>query len=143
MLSAVELSRLLEGVATALRAHVEPHVDDRFARMQLRAIDELLRNVAGRVEWSLPELQEEVAEMAELLDALRAAGWPGGRAGPAVPPATADEALTRRITLLGDLSDATRWAQEEGSEEARALVTAYLRETNDRERGRLQSGMYG
>ncbi len=142
MLSAVEVSRLLEGVAAALRTHVEPHVDDRFAHMQLRAIDELLRNLAGRVEWSLTELQAEVAAIEELLGELGAAGWPGGSGGSGAPLATADEALARRSTLLGDLSDATRWAQEEGSEQARALMTAYLRETNDRERGRLQSGMY-
>ena len=71
---------------------------------------------------------------------------PAGRAG-AAAPGPRSPAPTRRwpgaVTLLGDLSDATRWAQEEGSEQARALMTAYLRDTNDRERGRLQSGMYG
>jgi hypothetical protein len=142
MLSAVELSRLLEGVAAALRTHVEPHVDDRFAQMQLRAIDELLRNLAGRVEWSLAELRTELDEMEDLLAGLRAAGWPGDVAGPRSPAATTDDALARRLVLLGGLSDATRWAQQEGPDEARALVTAYLRETNNRERGRLQSGMY-
>ena len=141
MLSAVEVARLLEGVAAALRTHVEPHVDDRFARMQLRASDELLRNLAGRVEWSLPELRVELEGMEELLTGLRVAGWPGDVAA-AATPATTDEALARRLALLGELSDATRWAQHEGSPESRALVTAYLRETNDRERRRLQSGMY-
>ena len=141
MLSAVEVARLLEGVATALRTHVEPHVDDRFARMQLRASDELLRNLAGRVEWSLPELQAEVEGMEGLLAELREAGWLGDTAA-AGPPATTEEALGRRLVLLGELSDATRWAQQEGSDESRALASAYLRERNDRERRRLQSGMY-
>ena len=72
MLSSVEVSRLLEGVAAALRTHVAPHVDDRFAQMQLRAIDELLRNLAGRVEWSLPELEAELDELEGLLAELRA-----------------------------------------------------------------------
>ena len=88
MLSAVEVARLLEGVAAALRTHVEPHVDDRFARMQLRAIDELLRNLADRVEWSLAELQAELAGMEELLARLREAGWPGHVAAAETPAAT-------------------------------------------------------
>ena len=141
MLSAVEVARLLEGVAAALRTHVEPHVDDRFALMQLRASDELLRNLAGRVEWSLPELKAEVEGMEGLLAELREAGWPGDTAA-AGPPATTEESLARRLVLLGELSDATRWAQQEGSNESRALTSAYLREMNDRERRRLQSGMY-
>ena len=142
MLSAVDVARLLEGVAASLRTHVEPHVDDRFALMQLRAIDELLRNLAGRVEWSLAELLAELEGMEELLARLREAGWPGDVAAAETPAATTEEALARRLVLLGGLSEATRWAQEEGSEEPRALVSAYLRETNDRERRRLQSGMY-
>jgi hypothetical protein len=142
MLSAVEVARLLEGVAAALRTHVEPHVEDRFARMQLRAIDELLRNLADRVEWSLAELQAELEGMEELLARLRDAGWPGDGAAAETPAATTEEALARRLVLLGRLSEATRWAQQEGSQELRALVSSYLRETNDRERRRLQSGMY-
>ena len=70
---------------------------------------------------------------------------PAGRvdvAAAETPAATTEEALARRLVLLGRLSEATRWAQQEGSEELRALVSAYLRETNDRERRRLQSGMY-
>ena len=142
MLSPVEVSRLLEGVAAALRTHVEPHVDDRFARMQLRATGELLRNLAGRVEWSLPELQAELAEMEQVLTELRAAGWPGDSAAGPSPAGTTEEALARRVALLEALSDAIRWTQDGESEEARAVIARFLRAANDRERGRLQSGMY-
>ena len=142
MLSAVEVSRLLEGVAAALRADVEPHVSDRFARMQLRAIDELLRNLAGRVEWSLAELQAELEEMERVLSRLHEGGWPGEGRATRPRPATTDDALERRVVLLGELTAATHWAQDQGTGEARALLTDFLRTTNDGERRRLQSGMY-
>jgi hypothetical protein len=145
VLSAVEVSRLLEGVAAALRTHVAPHVDDRFAQMQLRAIDELLRNLAGRVEWSLPELEAELDELEGLLAELRAAGWTEEAAGDDHhrPAGSVPGALAHRAALLARLTAAAAWAQQSDSDAARALVTARLRSANDRERGRLQSGMYG
>ncbi|MFT5132537.1 MAG: hypothetical protein ACI9SC_001003, partial [Gammaproteobacteria bacterium] len=74
MLSSVPLKRLLEGITESLRTHVQPHVKDKFALMQLRAIDELLRNLAGRVEWSLSELKQEIEADEELLVRLATCG---------------------------------------------------------------------
>lgn len=147
MLSAVPVARLLKGVAAALRTHVEPHVTDRFAQMQLRAIDELLRNLAGRVEWSLTELNAEIDEADDLLEKLVAAGWPDWTTAGSVPrprPFTlAQEALLYRTSVLVRLADAMTWAQNQSSSETvRSVVTEFLRAANDRERGRLTSGMY-
>ncbi len=62
-------------------------------------------------------------------------------AGPS-PAGTTEEALARRVALLEALSDAIRWTQDGESEEARAVIARFLRSANDRERGRLKSGMY-
>jgi hypothetical protein len=145
MLSAVPVSRLIEGIAASLRTHVDPHVTDPFAQMQLRAIDELLRNLAGRVEWSLTELNAEIVELELLFGKLLAAGWPDeppAGAAPARPFTSADEALSYRLALLSRLTDAIAWAQRHGSDDVCAMVTEVVRARNNRERGQLESGMY-
>ncbi|QEC47775.1 hypothetical protein FSW04_09455 [Baekduia soli] len=145
MLSTVPVQRLLEGVAEALHADVAPHVDDRFALMQLRAIEELLVNLAGRVAWEPAEVAAEADGLGDVLAALRAAGW----AGPAAPGATAPpaDAAARRADGLAALREALAWLaarEEDGGAvaAAREAATAFLREGNDRERARLRSGMY-
>ena len=85
MLSTVPLPRLLEGIAASLRTNVALHVDDPFATMQLRAIDELLRNLALRVEWRLDDVAFEVAALQVLLATHRAVGWDDG--APSAPVA--------------------------------------------------------
>jgi hypothetical protein len=149
MLSPVPASRLLEGVAASLRTHVEPQVSDRFARMQLRAIDELLRNLAERVEWSVAAVTQETAEIADLLSQLEQHGWSGERDGAKPDPAGAvqlpQEALKQRAEALTALRRALNWTQEIPSAEgeaARAAAVEFLRTENDRERSQLKSGMY-
>jgi hypothetical protein len=136
---------LLEGVAAALRTHVEPHVTDRFAQMQLRAIDELLRNLAGRTEWSLPELNAEIEDGERLLRELASAGGPGATTDSgqgAGPFPSAEEALSYRGSLLTRLAEGVAWAQSEGPPEARAAASEYLRAYNTLDRKQLKSGMY-
>jgi hypothetical protein len=144
--------RLLEGVAAALATYVEPHVDDRFARMQLRAIDELLRNLAERVDWSAVEIGQEADDIERVLAAFESAGWRGdGVAPPAGQPAgaSAEEAASRRAGALAALRQALAWVEagpaKSGSEAvvaARSDAIELLREDNARERARLKSGMY-
>jgi hypothetical protein len=144
MLSEVPLPRLLEGMATALRDHVEPGVGDEFALMQLRAVGEVLRNLAGRVEWAADDLNDEIVARLELLDRLAAAGWPGaGAARPAGGPpfATTGAALEYRAALLPRVAQGLRWAQA-GGDEPRRIAADHLREANGFERARLRSGMY-
>lgn len=149
MLSSVPVARLLEGVAAALREHVEPNVTDRFAQTQLRAIDELLRNLAGRVEWSLTELSREVADIERLLDALREVGLPAEddyarRPGESAPLRSVDAASEARAALLVSVTRAINWVQDvaPASGATRSVVADYLRAANERERTRLKSGMY-
>src|ERR1700730_16839564 len=129
MLSAIPVSRLIEGIAASLETHVEPHVTDRFAQMQLRAIGELLRNLAGRVEWSLAELSAEVDEMDRLLQKLVAAGLPNARPGgfaPARPFISADYALSYRAALLTRMVDAIAWAQQSRTHDVETVITECL-----------------
>jgi hypothetical protein len=148
MLTSVPVARLLEGVAAALREHVEPNVTDRFAQTQLRAIDELLRNLAGRVEWSLAELSREVADIERLLDALREVGLPAeddyARPGESAPLRSVDAASEARAALLVSVTRAINWVQDvaPASGATRSVVADYLRAANERERTRLKSGMY-
>jgi hypothetical protein len=140
MLSTVPVPRLLEGVAEALRADVAPHVQDRFALMQLRAIEELLLNLAGRVAWDPAEVAAEADGLDGVLALLRAAGWEGAAPGPG-------DAAARRAEGLAALRGALVWlAGREDAEgavaAAREATTAFLRAGNDRERARLRSGMY-
>lgn len=128
MLSEVPLPRLLEGIAESLRENVEPGVEDEFALMQLRAIGEVLRNLAGRVEWAAEERSDEIKGRRAFLDRLAAAGWPGS-------------VSEDRDDLLPGLTEALQWTQSAGGE-ARQIAAEYLRETNASERARLRSGMY-
>ena len=145
MLSAVSLKRILEGIAESLKTHVQPHVKDRFAEMQLRAIDELLRNLARRVEWSLSELKQEIEVDEELLDRLAACGWVDDLDGSHTKTPqlqTTDEALEYRALLLARIADAMIWTQIKATPDAQLIVDEYLRKVNDRERGNLKGGMY-
>ena len=140
MLSTVPVPRLLEGVAAALRTHVEPHVTDRFAQMQLRAIDELLRNLAERVDWSPLEVTQEIDDIERLLGALTQAGW-------TAPDRPGADTERRREDALAELSQALTWIERLPSESehaapARSAAMELLRASNARERARLQSGMY-
>jgi hypothetical protein len=145
MLSAVPVQRILEGIAESLRNHVQPHVKDKFSLMQLRAIDELLRNLAGRLEWSLSELKQEIKADEELLAQLITCGWDDDKAHPQSLKSelhTGEEALEYRALLLTRIADAMIWIQTKASPEAQMIAVEYLRETNDRERKKLKSGMY-
>ena len=145
MLSAVSLKRILEGIAESLKTHVQPHVNDRFAQMQLRAIDEILRNLGGRVEWSLGELKQEIETDEKLLGRLAACGWDDGRDDSQAPsPAlqTTEEALEYRAILLTRIADAMIWIQTKAPPGTQMIVDEYLRTVNDRERSKLKSGMY-
>jgi hypothetical protein len=148
MLSSVPASRLLEGVAASLRTHVEPQVSDRFARMQLRAIDELLRNLAGRVEWSVADVSCETRDIEDLLTRLEQHGWEDERGRGSSPDeavTSPQEALKQRAEALAALRGALNWTQETRSPEgdaARAAAVEFLRAENDGERSQLKSGMY-
>lgn len=57
------LDRLFEGMASALRQDVLPHLADPYARAQVTAAIELLGNLSTRVDWREPEAAEALAEL--------------------------------------------------------------------------------
>jgi hypothetical protein len=131
-------------------------VDDRFARMQLRAIDELLRNLAERVDWSVVEIAQETEDIERVLATFEAAGWTD-EAGPRSADPASDQpgaqstemAAARRAEALAGLRQALAWLEarpaDSGSEAvvaARSNAIQLLRADNARERERLKSGMY-
>ena len=154
VLSAVPVQRLLDGVAAALRTDVRPHITDPFALMQLRAIDEVLINLAERVDWSLADVAEETDEIERMLARLRKAGWLGDRVpgdAPSRPQAESvapsADTLQRRSEALFSLRDALIWLEQlpvrdETAVAARSAAVEFLRTATARERGRLKSGMY-
>jgi len=149
MFSHVPLPRLLEGVAASLRLNVAPHVDDQFAAMQIRAIDELLRNLALCTEWRMADVTEELASVEALLLTLSAAGWCGSSPDQIESPplASVAAALERRAVVLEQLRLAIAWALTQEADDpnmahARMEIVAYMRAENTRERARLKSGMY-
>ena len=156
MLSAVPVPRLLEGIAAALRNQVQPHVTDRFAQMQLRAMDEVLRNLAQHVNWSLTEVAEEIDEIERMLAKVEQTGWLHGRAACAPPPGSQAEwdrdpsgtaALRRRSEALLSLREALTWIEQVPSDDeatvsTRSAIVKFLSTAISRERIVLRSGMY-
>lgn len=148
MLTNIPPAKLLEGVADSLQAEVAPRLDDEFARMQLRAIDELLRNLAPRIGWIDAELGSDVAGIERLLAALEEEGMPAATATGDDGRERAPDPAARRLHLLGRLEEAIAWAYDEGhgSDRSRAAARARLAEqlegAAESERGRLRSGLY-
>lgn len=154
MLSDVPVVRLLDGVAASLRTYVLPHVTDPFALMQLRAIDEVLSNLAERVDWSYEEVNEETDGIEALLALLRQAGWSGSplpsdtQAGSQVGSASSGAvALHRRSEALHSLRDALTWVEQSTPRDATAVAVRpeavdCLRTAIARERALLRSGMF-
>lgn len=147
MLSTVPVPRLLDGIADSLRANVAPFVDDKFALMQLRAVDELLRNLAQRVDWDPTAVVLEAEDWRGLLSVFARAGWPGQVPSPALQLKPTAAAIEYRHDVLTLVRGAMDWLVASGartSERAAALAAfkSMARRTNTAERERLKSGMY-
>lgn len=141
MLTQNSIRRLLTGAADALSEDVAPAVDDQFALMQLRAVRELLLNLADRVDWRVDEIRADIQDIEELMTILRAAGSPdadtGGRASP----------MEERDRLLASASRAIAWLadrSEQANDAARyrqAVEDILQRQAVD-QAARLRSTMY-
>jgi aminoglycoside phosphotransferase (APT) family kinase protein len=100
MLIQNSVGRLLAGAAEVLEKEVAAQVGDTFARQQVRAISEILVNLAERVDWTDEVLSEERDELLRLLAAL---GAEAGAAAEGEPEAGRRGALDEVVVALADL----------------------------------------
>jgi hypothetical protein len=125
---------LLDGVVHTLTTAVLPGVTSRFARGQLYAAVDVLRNLRDRVEVKASLLDAEAASAAEALTAVIAALRDGGAAGPAAvlaeavasaPHAPGERVVALRAALVLAL-EAVDAAPPSVAERARAALAAHL-----------------
>ncbi len=142
----VPLTRIFEGLSSALRDDVAPHVADPYAKAQVMAAIELLANLATRVEWSVRDQMDTITRVRAVLDeAPREA--PAyvqevlGMPLPALTDATAIGAARRaHLTALTQLQS---WLDAEpGEQDLNRSLVEFLLEDLGAELGRLRSGMY-
>jgi hypothetical protein len=98
---------LLVGAAEGMERSVLPFLDDEFAVMQIRALCELLLNLATRVDWSSEEYRKEADELAAILAATGEGESPDG----------ADGGSTDRVELLDRACNALSRSGEEAAAE--------------------------
>ena len=122
--------------------------------MQLRAIDEVLGNLAGRVGWSSEDVNQEADGIDALLALFRQAGWSGSplpsdtQAGSEVGSASSGAvALHRRSEALHSLREALTWVEQSTPRDAavvalRSEAVDCMRTAIARERALLRSGMF-
>lgn len=133
MLIQNSVGRLLAGAAEALENEVAARVDDTFARQQVRAVAEILLNLAERVDWTEAVLSEDRDELLRLLGTLEEPG--GAEAGEGDPAAARREALDRVVEALADRQGGLPAERVEPTEEL-------LREQAIARARRLRSTMY-
>jgi len=128
------LDRLFDGITRALMDTVIPVLDDTYARAQVLACVELLRNLAVRVEWRRDHLRDEIERARPI---LVAAGTRSDLVASAIP----DEApglVELHRAHLESLAQAAR------SDDPRIwqMVAAFSAWHLEREFGLLKTGMY-
>jgi hypothetical protein len=114
---------------------VLPYVDNHYARLQLRALGEMLRNVATRVEERADQREAKVKRTCVALDTLaELSGQPA--AGPSKEPAELRAELAGTINQL--------YAENNAGWRDPALATVWLvvRADYDAEAHLIRTGMY-
>jgi hypothetical protein len=147
MLPQNSVERILQGVAKAIDETVVPHLNDRFAAMQAKAMVELLRNVSVRVEWRCSSLIEENRQISDLLTVLERAGWQPAAdpdVNTAAVPGTPGEEQRRLLTRL---AAGIQWLEGQTStaptvQEAREALRSFLLSTFEADGAMMRTGMF-
>jgi len=126
---------LIDGCVRTLLEAVLPDVGSRFARGQLYAVADVLRNLRDRVETKQAPLADEARAAGDALERASVALAEAGQAGaalalrasaeeaPAAPPLARTEALERAITAAFETLDALPADAAHG---ARRALAAHL-----------------
>ena len=137
-----DIENLVSRAADSLERNVLPHVESHYARLQLRAVRELLLNLGTRVEWRQEHIDAGAAELRHALDLLGAGGIPRARGG----PDTADDVASLaslRAELAGVIEGVYRDDRPEPRRsEALATIWRVIRSDFDAEAKRIRTGMY-
>lgn len=125
-LHAMSLPNIMTGIARSLRDDVLEHLEDDYARMQVRAIVELVENLSPRITWDT-ELLRADAERTEC-----AVGW---EADSSDDPA---ERLRQARAALGEMIDELYTGEDDP--ERRAAAWAVVQGDFDNEAGLIKTG---
>lgn len=136
---ASDVENVIALLAESLERNVLPHVDDHFARLQLRAAREMLMNLGTRLEWrrrdvtrSEQAVRDALSELAAAGCASAAASWVGSGDLP-----TLRANLAQVIGQVYGLNDG-----EPMRKQTLATIWKVVRADFDAEAERIRTGMF-
>lgn len=136
---ASDVENVIALLAESLERNVLPHVDDHFARLQLRAAREMLMNLGTRLEWCQGDIARSEQAVRNALAELAEAGC----ASVAPSHSDAGDLPALRTTLaraIGQVYDSNDG--EPMREQALAAIWKVVRADFDAEAERIRTGMF-
>jgi hypothetical protein len=148
------LDRLFEGMVETLSEVINPALEDQFARSQVSAMIEILRNLSTRVEWRADHLIGLVARIHEILQAALDLGIVTKEGlepmkslvNQPLPDPLDQEGLVEsqraHLWALSDIQKCLAELSDEKGKEVRSLIQKFIIWHLDRELVCLRTGMY-
>lgn len=137
----VSVEALVARVAESLERNVLPHVENHYARLQLRAVREMLLNLGTRVEWRQKDAEAEARLMRDTIEALSEVSQVASAEREITGGETADLAVLREgvARIIREI-----YAERDAAVRARMLGTLWhaIRAEFDAEAARMRTGMY-
>jgi hypothetical protein len=125
----------LKRAAQSLDEHVLPHVENHYARLQVRALGEMLRNLGTRVDWRESDLDANKRAAQQALQTLSTIQGHAPVSGESLA-----ELRKHLATRIGSVYDAA--LPEPQRDLALAAIWRVVRSEFDAEAGRIRTGMY-
>jgi hypothetical protein len=136
---ASNVENMIAMLAESLERNVLPHVDDHFARLQLRAAREMLLNLGTRVEWRQGDIARSEHAVRDALVELAAVGC--ASIAPGDDGADNLSALrTNLARVIGQIYESRDG--ESKREQALTAIWKVVRTDFDAESERIRTGMF-